>query len=101
MITAGAAAMAGKRSAEEMQEYIGNFQTKLKPHLTKESKVPEVGCGHGLLPFHLAPDVKEYVATGSIRYDHRTEPGEGKAGRVIPCKAQAGGRLGDRGYRRV
>ncbi|MDT2237001.1 hypothetical protein P7H19_12805 [Paenibacillus larvae] len=29
----------------------------------------------------------------SIRYDHRTEPGEGKAGRVIPCKAQAGGRL--------
>ncbi|MEV3124052.1 amino acid adenylation domain-containing protein [Paenibacillus larvae] len=50
-------------SLEEMQEYIGNFQTKLKPHLTKESKVLEVGCGHGLLLFHLAPDVKEYVAT--------------------------------------
>ncbi|MDT2260995.1 class I SAM-dependent methyltransferase [Paenibacillus larvae] len=56
--------MAGKSvQPEEMQEYIGNFQTKLKPHLTKESKVLEVGCGHGLLLFHLAPDVKEYVAT--------------------------------------
>ncbi|MDT2247670.1 class I SAM-dependent methyltransferase [Paenibacillus larvae] len=26
-------------------------------------KVLEVGCGHGLLLFHPAPDVKEYVAT--------------------------------------
>ncbi|MDT2241844.1 class I SAM-dependent methyltransferase [Paenibacillus larvae] len=74
-------------SLEEMQEYIGNFQTKLKPHLA-EGITLEVGCGHGLLLFHLALDVKEYVVTGSIRYDHRTEPGEGKAGRVIPCKAQ-------------
>ncbi|MDT2276507.1 hypothetical protein P7H20_19095 [Paenibacillus larvae] len=31
-------------SLEEMQEYIGNFQTKLKPHLTKESKVLESGA---------------------------------------------------------
>ena len=50
-------------SLEEMQEYIDNFQTKLKPYLTKESKVLEVGCGHGLLLFHLAPEVGEYVAT--------------------------------------
>ncbi|MDT2293579.1 class I SAM-dependent methyltransferase [Paenibacillus larvae] len=45
-----------------MQEYTAPSR-RLKPHLTKESKVLEVGCGHGLLLFHLAPDVKEYVAT--------------------------------------
>ncbi|MDT2194458.1 class I SAM-dependent methyltransferase [Paenibacillus larvae] len=49
--------------AFSLEEMVGNFQTKLKPHLTKESKVLEVGCGQGLLLFHLAPDVKEYVAT--------------------------------------
>ncbi|MDT2285148.1 class I SAM-dependent methyltransferase [Paenibacillus larvae] len=67
-------------SLEEMQEYIGNFQTKLKPHLTKESKVLEVGCGHGLLLFHLAPDVKEYVATdlsGTIIERNRERAREG------------------------
>ncbi|MDT2305309.1 class I SAM-dependent methyltransferase [Paenibacillus larvae] len=88
-------------SLEEMQEYIGNFQTKLKPHLTKESKVLEVGCGHGLLLFHLAPDVKEYVAMGSIRYDHRTEPERARRAKLSHVKLPAGGRLGDRGYRRV
>ncbi|QWU15601.1 Methyltransferase domain-containing protein [Paenibacillus sophorae] len=50
-------------SLEEMQEYIDNFRTKLKPYLTKESKVFEIGCGHGLVLFHLAPEVKAYFAT--------------------------------------
>ncbi|MDT2276526.1 class I SAM-dependent methyltransferase [Paenibacillus larvae] len=61
-----------------MQEYIGNFQTKLKPHLTKESKVLEVGCGHGLLLFHLAPDVKEYAVpdlSGTIIERNRERQG--------------------------
>ncbi|MBD8496930.1 non-ribosomal peptide synthetase [Paenibacillus arenosi] len=48
---------------EEMQEYIDNFQAKLTPYLTKESKVFEIGCGHGIVLFQLAPSVKSYVAT--------------------------------------
>ncbi|WP_187355558.1 methyltransferase domain-containing protein [Paenibacillus tengchongensis] len=50
-------------SLEEMQEYINNFQTKLRPYLTRESKVFEIGCGHGLVMFHLAPEVRAYFAT--------------------------------------
>ncbi|MBD8496925.1 non-ribosomal peptide synthetase [Paenibacillus arenosi] len=47
---------------EEMQEYIDNFQVKLAPYITKESKVFEIGCGHGLVLFQLAPCVKSYFA---------------------------------------
>ncbi|HEU4963851.1 MAG TPA: methyltransferase domain-containing protein [Bacilli bacterium] len=50
-------------SLEEMEEYVNNFKTKLKPHITEESKVCEIGCGHGLVLFELAPEVKSYFAT--------------------------------------
>jgi amino acid adenylation domain-containing protein/non-ribosomal peptide synthase protein (TIGR01720 family) len=50
-------------SIEEMEEYISNFKTKLRPHLTTGSRVLEVGCGHGILLFELAPQVGYYHAT--------------------------------------
>ncbi|MFB6367876.1 amino acid adenylation domain-containing protein, partial [Paenibacillus elgii] len=50
-------------SPAEMQEYIDNFHTKLAPYLTKTTKVFEIGCGHGLVLFRLAPEVQSYFAT--------------------------------------
>jgi amino acid adenylation domain-containing protein len=52
-----------KFSEEEMLEYIGNFRDKLLPLLDRNNRVLEVGCGHGLVLFELAPLVKQYVAT--------------------------------------
>ncbi|MDT2285164.1 class I SAM-dependent methyltransferase [Paenibacillus larvae] len=79
-------------SLEEMQEYIGNFQTKLKPHLTKESKVLEVGCGHGLLLFHLAPDVKEYALQLIYPVRSSNGTGRGQGGKGYPIKLRGSGR---------
>jgi amino acid adenylation domain-containing protein len=50
-------------SIEEMTEYIENFKTKLIPHLHAQSRVFEVGCGHGLVLFNLAPMAGYYYAT--------------------------------------
>jgi amino acid adenylation domain-containing protein/non-ribosomal peptide synthase protein (TIGR01720 family) len=52
-----------KFSLEEMQEYIANFIEKLQPYLNQDSRVFDIGCGHGLALFELAPKVKEYFAT--------------------------------------
>jgi amino acid adenylation domain-containing protein len=48
---------------EEMQEYIDNFKTKITPYLTPECRVLEIGCGHGLVLFEIAPRVGYYLAT--------------------------------------
>ncbi len=48
---------------EEMNEYIENFKVKLHPYLEKSVRVLEIGCGHGLVLFELAPQVGYYLAT--------------------------------------
>ncbi|ARU60829.1 hypothetical protein CBW65_06770 [Tumebacillus avium] len=50
-------------SPEEMGEYIGNFKRKLLPCLKPDARVLEIGCGHGLVMFEIAPQVGQYVAT--------------------------------------
>ena len=50
-------------SIPEMQEYVQNFKTKLAPWLNLRSRVLEIGCGHGILLFELAPQVAYYHAT--------------------------------------
>jgi amino acid adenylation domain-containing protein len=47
----------------EMQEYVDNFKVKLSPYLNKESRILEIGCGHGLVLFEIAPTVGYYMAT--------------------------------------
>lgn len=47
----------------EMDEYAQNVYLKLKPYLTKESKVLEVGCSFGITMFQVAKDVKSYYGT--------------------------------------
>jgi amino acid adenylation domain-containing protein len=50
-------------SLEEMNQYTANVRVKLKPYLTGETRVLEVGCGHGLVLFEIAPRVGYYYAT--------------------------------------
>ncbi|MEL6394030.1 MAG: class I SAM-dependent methyltransferase, partial [Bacteroidota bacterium] len=50
-------------SVAEMEEYVHNFTSKLAPHIDEASRVLEVGCGHGLVLFQLAPKVERYLAT--------------------------------------
>lgn len=50
-------------SRSEMEEYKENVLVKVLPHVTKESKVLEIGCGSGLTLFSLAPHVGHYVGT--------------------------------------
>ncbi|NBI30765.1 non-ribosomal peptide synthetase [Chengkuizengella marina] len=52
-----------KFSHEEMNEYIENFKFKLQPYLKRDTKVFEIGCGHGLVLFNIASQVKYYLAT--------------------------------------
>jgi iturin family lipopeptide synthetase B len=47
---------------EEMNQYIHNFKTKLKPYLNPDTRVLEIGCGHGLVLFEIAPQVGYYCA---------------------------------------
>lgn len=47
----------------EMKEYKDNVYRKLQPHITKTTRVLEVGCGSGLTCFTLAPHVASYCAT--------------------------------------
>ncbi len=51
-----------KFSMEEMEEYINNFYIKLKPYLGDGKRVFDIGCGHGLVLFKIAPEVSEYYA---------------------------------------
>ena len=48
---------------EEMGEYIQNFKVKLAPYLTRQSRVLDIGCGHGLVLFEIAPLAGYYLAT--------------------------------------
>ncbi|MGD2088537.1 MAG: condensation domain-containing protein [Candidatus Aminicenantes bacterium] len=50
-------------SIEEMNQYIANIRAKLEPHLSADTRILEVGCGHGLALFDLAPRVGYYYAT--------------------------------------
>ncbi|MFL5742788.1 MAG: amino acid adenylation domain-containing protein, partial [Flavisolibacter sp.] len=52
-----------KFSLDEMDEYVENFKAKLSPFLHSQSRVLEIGCGHGILLFELAPKVGYYYAT--------------------------------------
>ncbi len=48
---------------DEMQQYVDNFTSKISPHLAKDHKVLEIGCGHGIVAFNLAGKVQNYLAT--------------------------------------
>ena len=48
---------------EEMNEYIQNFKVKLAPYLTPQTRTLDIGCGHGLVMFEIAPLVGYYLAT--------------------------------------
>jgi amino acid adenylation domain-containing protein len=50
-------------SRPEIQQYIDNFKNKLAPYLQPGCRVLEVGCGHGLVMFEVAPRVGYYLAT--------------------------------------
>lgn len=50
-------------SNAEMSEYEHNVLEKLKPFLSKEVRVLEVGCGSGLTAFAIAPYVSSYLGT--------------------------------------
>ncbi|EMS71435.1 AMP-binding protein [Ruminiclostridium cellobioparum] len=47
----------------EMDEYMNNIFVKLKPYLSKESKVLEIGCASGISMYKLAPYVNLYYGT--------------------------------------
>lgn len=50
-------------SIEEMNEYIKNFKEKLSPFIRPDSRVLDIGCGHGLVLFEIGPQVGYYMAT--------------------------------------
>ncbi|CAF3776245.1 unnamed protein product [Rotaria sp. Silwood1] len=52
-------------SEEEMNEYAINTEEHLRPYLTPELTVLEIGCGSGYTTRAIAPHVKHYVATDS------------------------------------
>lgn len=47
-------------SIKEMDEYVDNIYTKVKPYITKDSKVLEFGVGSGLVVKRIAPEVEKY-----------------------------------------
>lgn len=51
-----------KFTIEEMQEYIDNFCTKLELYTGDRVRAFDIGCGHGLVLFQIAPKVSEYYA---------------------------------------
>ncbi|MGB3182825.1 MAG: condensation domain-containing protein [Cyclobacteriaceae bacterium] len=50
-------------SRQVMDEYGDNILIKLRPLLTKEMRVLEIGCSSGISMFRLAPLVREYYGT--------------------------------------
>ncbi|CAN5484028.1 hypothetical protein BH09BAC3_BH09BAC3_34000 [soil metagenome] len=50
-------------SQQEMKEYGDNVVQKLRPFLSKNTRVLEIGCASGITMFALAPLVKWYVGT--------------------------------------
>jgi amino acid adenylation domain-containing protein/non-ribosomal peptide synthase protein (TIGR01720 family) len=47
-------------SAKEMDEYGENIERKLKPLISNQSRILEIGCSSGISLFKLAPSVKYY-----------------------------------------
>lgn len=52
-------------SKEEMLQYQYNTLEKLKPYLSKDKIVVEIGCASGITMFSIVPYVKEYIGTDS------------------------------------
>lgn len=50
-------------SEQEMNEYGENVLKKLKPYLSSEKRVLEIGCASGITMFRVAPLVKLYYGT--------------------------------------
>ncbi|MFM7850551.1 MAG: AMP-binding protein, partial [Flammeovirgaceae bacterium] len=50
-------------SRKEMDEYAGNVYQKLKPYLTADTRVLEIGCASGITMFRLGPHVGYYKGT--------------------------------------
>lgn len=48
---------------EIMTDYSNNVLEKLRPYLTKETRVLEIGCASGISMFNILPHVKEYYGT--------------------------------------
>ncbi|KZN40564.1 non-ribosomal peptide synthetase [Pseudoalteromonas luteoviolacea] len=52
---------------QEMDEYGENIVTKLKPLLTPQTRILEIGCASGITMYRLAPHVAKYVGTDISR----------------------------------
>jgi len=68
-------------STEEMIEYSQNVFLKLKPYLSTDKRVLEIGVGSGFTCFEVAPYVKEYNAIDlSIETIKKTQNNASKKG---------------------
>jgi amino acid adenylation domain-containing protein len=54
-------------SQEEMAEYGDNALEKIRPLLSKESRVLEIGCASGITMYRIAPEVDFYYGTDLSR----------------------------------
>ena len=48
-------------SEKEMQEYVDDISTKIRPFINRDSKVLEIGIGSGLVAKEIAPVVRSYT----------------------------------------
>lgn len=58
-------------TAEEMKQYADNTVEKLRPYLSKNKSVVEIGCASGLTMFRIAPFVGEYLGTDMAKVNLR------------------------------
>ncbi|MCP5052935.1 MAG: class I SAM-dependent methyltransferase, partial [bacterium] len=52
-----------KFSVEEMEEYRDDVFFKIEPCIDKNSRVIELGCGHGIIMYQVAPKAGYYLGT--------------------------------------
>jgi amino acid adenylation domain-containing protein len=52
-----------KFSIAEMEEYRDNVKMKLSPYLFENTRVMELGCGHGIVMYEIAREVGDYLGT--------------------------------------
>jgi len=79
-------------SSEEMDQYVDNTVNKLKPYLSPDKSVVEIGCASGLTMFAIAPFVKTYIGTDmakeNLRFDQERIDNNGLSNiKLIQCAA--------------